>query len=209
MGAFFEAIYSGVALGMTLCFSLGPSFFALISTSLKKGYRSGIDLAIGIFLSDLLCVALAYLGATKILGKPENKLIVGVIGGTILAVYGFYNVFAKKKMVPDEGETMEFKTTSPYLTILKGFMLNILNPFVILLWVGWMGLISSKASFNTWHVTVFFVTTLIVVLGTDILKALIAHRIKAMLKPAVLIWVNRIVGLIMIGCGVWMVARVL
>lgn len=209
MGAFFEAIYQGVALGMTLCFSLGPSFFALISTSLKKGYRSGIDLAIGIFLSDLLCVALAYLGATKILGNQENKLVIGVIGGTILAVYGFYNVFTKKKMVPDEGETIEIKTTSAYLTAFKGFMLNILNPFVILLWVGWMGLISSKTNFTTWHVTTFFATTLIVVLGTDILKALIAHRIKTMLRPSLLIWINRIVGIIMIGCGVWMVARVL
>jgi|SRR5688572_162794 len=208
MNLIVDALYKGFALGMALCISIGPAFFALIQTSLKNGYQSGVALAVGIFLSDTACVALAYLGASSLFTKEENKTIIGVIGGTILLVFGIYNFFQKKSIINDEEEQIEIKKTNVPIAVLKGFFLNILNPFVILLWIGWVGLVSSNKDYTHVELTVFFSTTLITVLSTDILKALAADKIKKFLNARILMLVNRIVGLIMAGCGAWMMYRV-
>ena len=206
MNGILEAFIEGIGLGITLSILIGPSFFALIQTSIKNGFRSGIALAIGIFISDLLCVAIAYFGATQLFNNPNNKLVIGVMGGTILIVFGIFSFFQKKK---NEEENIEIKTINLPLTILKGFALNLLNPFVILFWIGWVGLISSRYEFAHLYVIVFFSSTLITVLTTDILKAIVAIKIKIFLTPLILIWVNRIVGVILIGAGVSLVVRVM
>ena len=208
MNPFVEAIYKGFALGMTLCFSFGPSFFALLKTSLDKGYRPGLALAIGIFVSDVFCVGLALVGASTVLGSPQSKLIIGIVGGTILAVYGFYSIFQKKTVNPDD-EQIVIKSVNIPVTMIKGFALNILNPFVLLLWFGWVAFVSGKENFTTIHVTIFFVVSLITILGTDILKALIAHKIKKVMTPGFFNFVNKIMGLVMVILGVVMIAKTL
>ena len=209
MNLVFDAMYKGFALGMALCISIGPAFFALIQSSLKNGYRSGIALALGIFLSDTACVALAYLGASSLFAKEENKTIIGVIGGTILLVFGIYNIFQKKSITEDDhADDIVIKKVNLPFMVLKGFFLNILNPFVILLWIGWVGLVSSREEYTHVEIIIFFVTTLATVLVTDILKALAAGKIKKFLNARTLALVNRLVGLIMAGCGVWMMYRV-
>ena len=88
----FKAIFQGFGLGLALALSLGPSFFALIQTSTKRGFKSALGLAFGIFLSDLFCVVLAYLGVAQFFDNPHNKTYVGIIGGTVLVMFGFFSV---------------------------------------------------------------------------------------------------------------------
>lgn len=202
-----EAILQGAGLGLMLGFSFGPSFFALLKTSMNKGFRSGLALAIGIFLSDLFCVALALYGASTFLDTPNNKLIVGIVGGTVLAVYGFYTFFQKKKVNADEEENIEIPTVNFPLTMVKGFALNILNPFVFLLWFGWVAGISGKDNFTHFHVTIFFAVALVTVLATDIGKALAAYKIKPLLTPRFFNIVNKILGIVMVILGIVMVYR--
>ena len=47
-----QAIQTGITLGLTLAILLGPVFFALIQTSISKGFLKGLFLAIGISISD-------------------------------------------------------------------------------------------------------------------------------------------------------------
>ncbi|HEY6162425.1 MAG TPA: LysE family transporter [Bacteroidia bacterium] len=217
MDLLFQAIWQGLVLGMLLCISIGPGFFALLRTSLNQGYQSGIALAIGIFLSDTTCVFLAYQGASKLFTHEGNKFITGVIGGTIVMVFGIFYIVQKKSIeensVSDENiplldDQRRRKGVNYPLSIAKGFILNIINPFVILLWLSWVGIVSSNINFKHIHIFIFFATTLLTVLTTDILKALAAHKIKQMLNAQLLERINRLVGVIMVGCGIWMIYRV-
>lgn len=211
MNLVIDAIYKGFALGMALCIAIGPGFFALIQTSLKNGYKSGLALAVGIFLSDLTCVLLAYIGASSLFTKPENKTMIGVIGGTILIVFGIISFFQQKPAKQDEeakSQLDEIKSPGAFISILKGYFLNILNPFVILLWIGWVTFVSANKDYGQLEIGIFFSTTLATVLITDILKALAAHKIKTFLNDKMLILVNKIVGLIMLICGLVMMYRV-
>src|ERR1051326_510408 len=215
MDLIFQAIWQGLVLGVLLCISICPGFFALLSTSLNQGYQSGVALALGIFLSDTTCVFLAYLGASQLFTKESNKFITGVIGGTIVMVFGIYYIVQKKSIeensVSDENIPLlneQRKKVNYPLSIAKGFILNIINPFVILLWLSWVGIVSSNINFKHLHIFVFFATTLLTVLTTDILKALAAHKIKQMLNAQLLDRINRLVGVIMVGCGIWLIYRV-
>lgn len=201
-----DAIYQGILLGLILCILIGPSFFALIQTSLKNGVKSGIALAIGIFFSDLVCVALAYLGASNLFQNPNNKIYIGLIGGTVLIVFGIINL-QKKAMISETDITVK-KNISFSLTIVKGFMLNILNPFVLLLWISYVATVSAKENFQNFHVIIFFCFALSTVLITDILKAIAADNIKKYLKPNLLVWLNRVVGILMMGFGLHLIYRI-
>ncbi len=211
-----QAIWQGLVLGMLLCISIGPGFFALLRTSLNYGFRSGIAFAFGVFLSDAVCVCLAYLGASQLIIKDSNKFVVGVIGGTILLVFGVYYIFQKKSIEEKDQKEEDLtekksvsKRPSHLFEMAKGFILNTINPFVLLLWISWVTIVSSNTNYHHVHIIIFFSVTLITVLATDVLKAYGAHRIKQMLNARLLLMVNRLVGLIMIGCGIGMIYRVL
>ena len=45
--------FQGVTLGITLAFLMGPALFVLLQTSLNRGLKAGLFIALGIFLSDV------------------------------------------------------------------------------------------------------------------------------------------------------------
>ncbi len=202
-----KTFLAGVTAGIALAIIIGPALFSLIQTSLRNGFKSGVALASGIFLSDGVCVALAYLGASQFFTDPKNKLLIGVLGGIILIIFGTYNA-AQKEVHADE-EEIQIPAVNIPLTFLKGFFLNIVNPFVFIYWIGIVGLVSSNFSFNHSHIIVFFAGTLLTVLATDITKCFLAHKIAQYLKPGILTKVNRFAGIILIICGIVMIVRVI
>jgi threonine/homoserine/homoserine lactone efflux protein len=201
----FKALFSGLALGMALALSLGPSFFALIQTSTKRGLKPALGLAFGIFLSDLFCVLLAYLGIAQFFDDPQNKIYVGLVGGTVLVMFGFFSVFQKKEV---EKKDMVVKEASIPLYVLKGFLLNLLNPVVIGLWMACVVSVNSNKDYSALHVILFFVASLLTVFLTDALKAYSAQKISKFLSAKVLRIVSVIAGVILMISGVVMVYRV-
>lgn len=200
-----RALLEGILLGITLAILIGPSFFALIQTSISKGFKSGLALAFGIFLSDLLCVFLAYFGASRLLDNPENKKIMGVLGGFILIVFGMLNIIQKRKL---EEKKLEISNANVPLMIIKGFFLNILNPFAFLFWLGAITAVSAKYDFPRSQFILFFSGTLATVLATDVLKSYIALKIRSRLSANFLLRLNRIAGIVLILLGISLIYRV-
>lgn len=203
-----KAILQGLSLGLTLAFSLGPAFFALIQTSTKNSFKSAFALAIGIFLSDLFCVLLAYLGMAQLFNNPQNRIYVGLIGGSILMMFGFFTIFQKKQPTAETENRIEIKAVNFPLFITKGFFLNLLNPFVLIFWMGWVGLVSSNTEYTHIHIILFFAAALSTVFLTDVLKAYSANKISRFLSPKVLRMFNMLVGIILVVSGVVLIYRV-
>jgi threonine/homoserine/homoserine lactone efflux protein len=68
-----HTILKGTLLGLTLAGLLGPAFFSLVQTSIHRGFKSGMFLAIGIFFSDSLLIFLSYIGISQIFNAPQNQ----------------------------------------------------------------------------------------------------------------------------------------
>lgn len=203
-----KVLLAGISAGLALAMLIGPAFFALLQTSLKNGFRSGVLMAMGILVSDAICVALAYLGASQFFGNSDNKLLIGVVGGVILITFGTYTALQKQLNTDGKGG-VKIQALSVHYAMLKGFFMNMLNPFVFLYWIGMVGLVSSNFGFSHFLVLIFFVATLITVFSTDVLKCFLAHKISRMLNPKTLLWVNKGAGIILIISGVVMIIRVI
>ncbi len=197
----------GIILGLTLSALLGPALFTLLQTSIHRGLKSGIFLAFGIFLSDVSVVYLALLGALQLINQKNNYIIVGVIGGSILIGFGIYT-FLHKINIDDNNKGIEVRVPGPVTYILKGFFLNIMNPFVWFFWISAMVGVSATLAGDKHAIMTFFIGTLLTVLSADILKVFIAHRIKDHLNVNILVRVNHFVGIFLIGFGMFLIVRV-
>lgn len=203
----FTAIGQGFIFGIALAFSLGPSFFGLIQTSIKRGYRAGIAMALGIFLSDFLYLLLAWFGLSAWLMDEAYAVPVGVTGGVLLIGYGIYQFVKKTKVQSVDGEVPEAKNAYGAMA-LKGFLMNLFNPFVIFLWIGAISLATTKFNNDVPVVLAFFITTLATILATDIAKTLASHKIKGYLNETWIHRVNQIAGIIMMISGIVLIVRV-
>ncbi|MDP4282491.1 MAG: LysE family transporter [Bacteroidota bacterium] len=198
-------LFEGIILGITISITLGPALIALLQTSIKHGTRRGIALALGIFTSDLTIVIGCFFGASTIITNPTTHMIFGIFGGIILIGFGLFNLTRKMETHEQVEVINEIRVKKPalYRYYAKGFLLNISNPF---LWGFW--LTSALAITSTYHgnrifVLLFFSGTLGTVLLTDIIKVILAKKIKVTSNPSLKLWVNRIVGLVFFFFGLF------
>lgn len=199
-------LVQGVILGLTLSALLGPALFTLLQTSIHRGLKSGIFLAFGIFLSDISVVYLALLGALQLINQKNNYMIAGIIGGSILIGFGIYT-FLHKIHIDENNKAIEVRVPGPITYILKGYFLNIMNPFVWFFWISAMVGVSSTYGDDKHGIVIFFVGTLATVFASDVLKVFIADKIKAHLNTKILVRVNHFVGLLLIVFGLFLIVR--
>ncbi len=203
-------LLEGIILGFTLAvfFGFGPALFALLQTTIHRGFLSGLLLAIGIFLSDLVLVGLCLVGAIQIINKPENNLAFGIISGIILIIFGVVSYtrkveFSKEKKIKNKNKPW------PITYVLKGFFMNIANPFVWLFWMGVVVAMTTQFEGEKYSVFVFFSAALITVLSTDILKCFASYKIKKFLTQKIVQRINHIAGIGLVLFGIFLISRAL
>lgn len=185
----------------------GPPLFTLLQTSVHRGLKSGFFLATGIFLSDITVVYLTFLGALQFINQKNNYIIAGIIGGSILIGFGIYTFYHKVK-IDENNLLVEVKVAGPVTYILKGFFLNIMNPFVWILWISAMVGVTSGFGDNKHGVALFFIGTLASIYSSDVIKVFIANKIKQRLKASLISRINHLVGLILVVFGVFLIVSV-
>jgi threonine/homoserine/homoserine lactone efflux protein len=207
LSSILHPLFEGIILGLTVAISLGPALFALLQTSIKYGVKVGIFLAAGIFMSDVTLVVGFYFGAARIVTDPRYHLVLGIIGGVVMCSFGFYTFFKRVPQTEQVEAINEIKVKNkgalPYF--FKGFILNLANPFLWVFWITSMLAINATYGGNQKSVALFFAGSLSVILMTDILKVLLANKIKIAGNPQVKLWMNRIVGLLFIILGAFII----
>ena len=204
--------FEGVLLGLLVAISLGPAFFAIIQTGVNKGFKHGVFMAMGISLSDMMLVTISYLLGARLFDDPQNKVWVGLIGGIILIIFGSVS-WAKK---PDILKRRNVNYTTPthkplYFYTIRGFFLNIANPFLFFFWFGALGFVGKNAPEGEMlqSTLIFFSGTFITIFLTDILKSYIGGRIKGFLKPRKELILNKTVGIALVIFGIALMYRTL
>lgn len=195
--------FTGLLFGIIFIFSLGPGFFALIQTSVQKGFKKAVLLAVGISISDVVYVILAIMGVASLLESRNVRMWMAIFGTVLLVTYGIYSWFKKPRVYQNE---IESQTDLGYLKyIAKGFLLNGFNPFIVVFWLGIIGLVAVNYDYSDRGQIYFFCGVLTTILITDITKAFIAHRLRAMVTPRAILLMNRSVSVILILFGFQMI----
>jgi threonine/homoserine/homoserine lactone efflux protein len=207
----FSAIYEGILLGLFVAFSIGPAFFALINTGIHHGFKAGATVALGIFFSDLffiaITVSLIHFGMSDVITNPKHQAFMGVVGGIVLIVYGVIH-FIQKDVKNQADTEIIIESPNTFSLLSKGFLLNLFNPFVWVFWMATSTAISSKYDFNILHILTFYISTLSIVLGTDLLKTFVGHKIKEKLNAVILLRIRQVTGVFLIAFGLYLIYKV-
>lgn len=197
-------VLHGIAFGLLLTILIGPVFFTLIQTSIIKGFNKAILVAIGIAISDILYIVLAYFGVSQFLNSSGYDHSVAYIGGGILIAFGLFSFLKARQPMKIQSEAIEAKGFFRF--IFKGLIINGISPFVLIFWVGAMSLATARYHYQGSQLIIFFSIIIAVVLGTDILKAYLAGRLRSLFTPRLFKILNIVVGLALTIFGLRMLA---
>jgi len=202
-------VIDALVLGLSLAtvFGMGPAFFTLVQTSINKGFKSALLFAIGVAANDILMIVLCIMTSVKVVIEG-NEFYFGLAAGVILILFGLFTYRRKAKpneIEKDANETLPATTggnTNGLTYIMKGFALNILNPFVWIFWITTVALISGQMEGNRLAVGAFFAITIGVCVTCDALKAYGAAALKRFFNPRRITVMNKITGIILMLFGI-------
>lgn len=190
-----ESIISGIGLGFVLSFLTGPVFFALIKTSIEKGFYAGVSLAGGVLVSDIFYVSLSLYGSTFLALENQYRMQIGIAGSIILFAIGLYYLFKKVKVNYEQNTSRRHNTGY----FIKGFLMCIFNPAILLYWLSvTSGVISISGEIKSSEILPFFGSILITQFSLDVLKAYYANKLRYRIKEKNIARLNRIAGILIL-----------
>jgi len=208
-----DLILKGIVTGFILSIMVGPVFFLLLETSIRKGARAAISFDIGVLLSDFIYIIIAYIFYSEVadLTKGKNNEIAKVIGGSLFIVYGIVTYFKKLKHPPvdDDGNVIQKNKDYLYL-FLKGFLLNFANPLVIFYWFSVMTLASKNTQLPNGEsapIMLFITIIMTTFFFFDILKIIGAKKLRPLVTDNLLKSLNQLIGIVFVGFGVFLLIK--
>ncbi len=197
-----EAIISGLTLGLILALSVGPVIFTIIKQSLNNGHTGGFSFVIGVWLSDIVLVIISNAFSELVRGLMEYRRVIGVTGSVFLIGMGVIYVFFKKVTLQagQEGMTIRFRKRDMLKIVSSGFLINTLNPNVFIFWLGVATAFTGKFTLGQ-RIIIFSVCIGINILA-DILKVVMAGRLRTRLTLHTISVINKVSGTILIIFGI-------
>lgn len=208
---FLIGIICGVLL--SLVFSVGPAFFALIQNSIHHGFRKAVYFAAGVSLSDVIVVVLMLTVLSNLdLNALLHNVWVASIGGVAIAIFGVRMFRCKVRRASNREKNLRFaaeNATRGSELLMSGFLLNILNPFIWIYWVTIITFISAELELAMTERYWFFAGLLLAVFGTDVLKCRLAAMMQSWFTARRLNFFNKLMGCVMIGFAVYLIVSMI
>ena len=144
-----------------------------------------------------------------------------MLGGLIFIAFGIVNLLKKSKMHNGDQELEE--VTEKYhlkeskdpkknfgLMIAKGFLLNFANPLVIFYWLS-VASVAKRESPDDSNSFLFLFLGIILAtfISFDILKIITAKKIRNLVTHSLLNLLNKLIGSVFIGFGLFFIFRVI
>lgn len=204
----FDAIIAAIPLGIILAFTVGPVFFVLLETSATKGFKSALIFDLGVMLADIFFIAVAFFSTNRLLETIKDDPNFLIFGGVLLVVYGvisFTKTSKSFRAIVKEYHKIEIQKNYGKL-FLKGFLLNFINIGVLLGWLGFI-VIGNSITSTTEQVVIFLATILITYFLVDLIKIVLAKKLKSKLTPRRIFKTKKIISLVILGFGVLLLVQ--
>jgi threonine/homoserine/homoserine lactone efflux protein len=209
----FELTLKGIVTGFILSIMIGPVFFVILETSIRRGVKAALALDLGVLISDLVYILIAYVFYSEVSGliNGENVGILKLIGGILFVVYGAFTFFKKPKeeKVDEVGNVVQ-NSSDYFMLALKGFILNFANPLVIFYWFSVITMgsnYSEHAGTNENSILFFLGVILITFFSFDLLKIVGAKKLKPLVTEKLMVALNHLIGIVFFGFGIFLVIQ--
>jgi threonine/homoserine/homoserine lactone efflux protein len=206
-----DLVFEAILTGFILSIMIGPVFFLLLETSIVKGIRAAIAFDVGVLLSDVIYILIAYLFYSKVesLSEGNSSLWMKIIGGSLFLAYGIYRLLTQtgeKALTNEQGKIIH--TTKDYRhLVIKGFILNFANPMVIFYWFSVMTLAARTTSEESAPVLLFLTVVLGTFIAFDLLKIVGAKQLRPLVTDRLLKGLNQLIGIVFIGFGLFLAVQ--
>ncbi|MBC7587090.1 MAG: LysE family transporter [Chitinophagaceae bacterium] len=199
------ALIKGFFLGLLLAISVGPIIFTIIKQSIKHGHKGGYAFIAGISVSDITLVLICNSFAALFASIMAHEKAIFIVGSAFLLILGVYALFFKKPAT-DNKEIKEkvFKKHELLGLFATGFIVNVINPGTLFFWFVWTTAIladSKDYPHPIQYRAIVFAVCLLVVFSTDVIKVLLAGKLRSKLTPKVMHRLDQILGAALIICG--------
>lgn len=196
---FVDAIIKGLAIGLFMAISVGPTLFAVIKYSLNHSYRAGLAFILGVSFSDIMYVTIANVAASWLEELNEHRRYIAYGGAIVLIIVGLMGVFGKHKP-PKSSETKITISNAKYFRIWSsGFLINTINPGVI---ITWLAAVTASADQGTLYRIVLFGTCLGLILVIDVAKVFLADTIRRKLTAKRIMFLQKFSAVCILAIGV-------
>lgn len=211
----FSFVIWAVAIGLflSLIVNMGPAFITLVQTSLHRGFKTAAWFISGVILNDAMIISIYILTSVQVVMRSELEMTLFSIGaGIILVLFGIFTFRRKaeeKESILEKrtNEILEKKENKPswLLMLGKGFLINLLNPFVWIFWFSAVAVVAGSMGGNKVSTIVFFALILGTTLMCELLKAWGAAKLKVFFNPHRTTIMNRCAGILLVVCGVYFI----
>jgi len=178
-------------IGLAAGLSPGPLLMLVVSETLKKGKKEGIEVAISPLISESPIILFVLVILSSVAEKNIPMGVISLLGACFLIYLGLLNLRANVK----ESNNHLVKDKS----LLKGITTNLLNPNTYMFWLTIGGpriLESAQAHFS---VAIFFISGFYMMLvGSKIAVAIVVDKSKTLIKSKYYTYITRVLGAVLI-----------
>jgi L-lysine exporter family protein LysE/ArgO len=183
------AFFYGLLTGLILSSMLGTVFFCLVQNSIINGFKSGVFVATGVIISDIILILLSYFSATLFPKGGNTEMIVRICGAIFLLAMGISNLRSHKKILFPKADNK-----NPFLLASKGFMLNILNPGNYLSWLAVAATLNNVLHFSNGQRWLYYSGALSGIFGMEMLISFTATWFKKFISDKFLHRLDVVLG---------------
>ncbi|MDR6969474.1 threonine/homoserine/homoserine lactone efflux protein [Flavobacterium arsenatis] len=199
-----QDILLAIPLGILLCFMIGPVFFVLLETAAVKGFRAAMVFDLGVVTADFVFIAIAYFSSYRLINNIKDEPALFIFGGLIMVTYGIIS-FVKLKRASkkiDESVEVELIKKNYGSLFVKGFLLNFINVGVLGFWLLIFITFGPQLELKTSRLMLFFTSVIATYLAVDIVKMLLAKKLKNKMTPTNILKIKKITSVILVIFGV-------
>lgn len=201
-----EALLKGFAISLLLIFSVGPVAFTILKQSINNGRGGGFSFVAGVWLSDLLLILLSNVFTEWVAELMDFKKVIGFTGSCLLIAMGIYYLFFKKIHIKEDENRIVITARTHAKLVVSGFFINTLNPALLLFWLTTATALAVTHTIN--QRIIIFTTCLVINSASDILKVILAGKLRSKLNEKNISLINKISGLILVIFGIVIIVGV-
>ena len=180
-------IITGALFGLSAGISPGPLLTLVVTETITHNKTEGIKVAIAPLITDLPIIILAFLIFSRFSQFTILMSLISFLGGVFLVYLGY-------ECLKTKGSGIDIQKRKPE-SLIKGIIVNILNPHPYLFWVTVGTPVALKAyQISLASVILYFLSFYTLLIGSKISVALIVERSRTFLTNMVYIWTMRILG---------------
>ena len=199
-----KSYFEGLRFGMLLQLAIGPMCLMVFNTAQNSGFFPAFSLVLAIALVDAFYIALAALGAGRLLEKERAKKLVPLLGGAVLLLFGLNIALGAfgRSFIPGLG--LDAPAGSLFL---QGLLLTLFNPLTVVFWGSVLTAKIVEDGLKSKELTVFSAGAVSATLLFLTAVALLGTGLRSFIPETVSAILNVLVGLLIAGFGARMVFK--